>query len=794
MAGHHGQAQLLHVRGRVCRKARAGSIASVGVGSYRQYVGPGADPDWNATARPKRQAARGSIAVGMTPTEARTGRTIGRYTLFDEIGAGGMATVHLGRLAGPVGFSRTVAIKRLHPHCAHDPQFVSHFVDEARLAGRIQHPNVASMLDVVATEEELLLVMEYIHGEPLSRVAPWARADAGPVPRRVAVAIVDGILHGLHAAHEARSEMGEPLAIIHRDVTPQNILVGADGVVRLVDFGVAKAASRLEQTADGQIKGKLAYMPPEQIESRPIDRRVDVYAASVVLWEILVGRRLFAAEGPGAVINRVLAMPVVAPSKAAPDVPEVLDAVVMRGLSRDPAERFATADEMALALEDVLAPATAREVGAWLRSIAAKTLEARAGLVAAIESASVTPSGRGLTRGSLPPPHETQRDESDVSIAVEVDDADEAPTPSPAKPPPVPPPAMVPPAMVAPAMVAPPMVAPAMVAPPMVAPPMVAPPMVAPPMVPPTTAPPAKVPPAMVRLDPAAEVESGLVVANVSPAPPPPVAAVEPAPSPPHLSNVQPRHGSVAGRETLMLVGLDFDAGCTVEIGGLAAACERRSDSELRAVLPARASAGTVDVVVTNSDGQSSTLADAFTYSAPPAPSIIGVEPTSGPATGGTRVVVTGEHLQSVREATIGGKPALELEVRASEVAMTTPARVEAGFVDVELRMHDGTRLLRKNGFLYAAVPQPNIRSVSPNRGTVAGGTEITILGEHFAPGSSVLVDGKPARSARVCDAATIVFLTPPGEAGRMVDVTVRSPTGQQAVAKRALLYDTRYR
>src|SRR5437588_9653608 len=224
------------------------------------------------------------------------GRSIGRYVLHGELASGGMATIHFGRLSGPVGFSRTVAIKRLHPQFAKDPEFVTMFLDEARLCGRIRHPNVVPTLDVVTVEGEIFIVMEYVAGEALSKLLKTAWSRGVAMPPRVAATIVSSILHGLHAAHVAKDEHGRELGIVHRDVSPQNILVGGDGTSRVLDFGVAKARGRLQTTRDGQVKGKIAYMPPEQLSGGAVTRQSDIYAASVVRWEALAGRRLLDGE------------------------------------------------------------------------------------------------------------------------------------------------------------------------------------------------------------------------------------------------------------------------------------------------------------------------------------------------------------------------------------------------------------------------------------------------------------------------------------------------------------------
>lgn len=313
-------------------------------------------------------------------------RIVGRYALYGKLATGGMATVHFGRLLGPVGFSRTVAIKRLHPQYAKDPEFVAMFLDEARLAARIQHPNVVATLDVVALEEELLLVMDYIRGEAFSRLLRGARKKGLEPPVGFIAAIMGGMLHGLHAAHEVTDERGQPLRVVHRDVSPQNVLVGVDGVPRLLDFGVAKAGARVQITKDGQVKGKLSYMSPEQLTSQPVDRRSDLFAAGVVLWEALTGKRLFLADDTQEIIHRIVDLPVPPPSMLNPNVPPIFDKIVARALEKDPNARYSTAREFAVALEHSVTFMNPREVGEWVEEIAGDVLELREQALAELES------------------------------------------------------------------------------------------------------------------------------------------------------------------------------------------------------------------------------------------------------------------------------------------------------------------------------------------------------------------------------------------------------------------------
>jgi serine/threonine-protein kinase len=340
---------------------------------------------------------RGFRGVGVcTVDESANSRApvtiIGRYAMSSEIAAGGMATIHIGRLLGPVGFSRTVAIKRLHPQFVKDPEFVAMFLDEARLAARIRHPNVVSPIDVVAAKGELFLVMDYVPGESLGRLTRAARSFGTLVPLSITRSIFSGVLHGLHAAHEARNERGEQLGIVHRDVSPENLLVGVDGVARVLDFGIAKAAGRATTTREGQVKGKIAYMAPESLQQNDLNRKADIYSTAVVLWETLTGDRLFKADTDVQTMARVLTDEVVPPSHLTPWLSPELDAVVLTGLNRDPSKRFETARDMALALEATGPLATPTEVGEWVDRTARAELVGRAELVRRAEHIAFCPT------------------------------------------------------------------------------------------------------------------------------------------------------------------------------------------------------------------------------------------------------------------------------------------------------------------------------------------------------------------------------------------------------------------
>ncbi len=298
---------------------------------------------------------------------------LGRYETIRAVASGGMATVHLARALGAGGFERLVAIKVLHPHIQNEPDFVAMFLDEARLAAQVRHPNVVPTIDV--STDPLFLVMEYVEGPSLHAVQRDLRRQHKVVPIEVALRITLDLLAGLHAAHELTDSSGTLLNFVHRDVSPHNILLGVDGVTRITDFGVARAESRLSSTRGGQVKGKLAYMAPEQVRAAAVDRRSDVYAAGVVLHELLTNQPLFSADNDAALVSIVAAGRSEPPSGKNAEVPAAIDEVCVKALSTDPELRYPTASDFSDALDEAaraagLHPASNKGVSAFIKLLA----------------------------------------------------------------------------------------------------------------------------------------------------------------------------------------------------------------------------------------------------------------------------------------------------------------------------------------------------------------------------------------------------------------------------------------
>ncbi len=336
----------------------------------------------------------------LTTTDSRVQPvTIGRYVLHRQIARGGMATIHIARLLGDEGFSRIVAAKRLHPAFAEDEEFVAMFLDEARIASKVRHRNVVPVLDVITAGDEVILVQEYVHGVPLQWLLRTLHQSKSHVPIQIAVGFACQVLAGLHAAHEAVDELGTPLQIVHRDVSPQNVLIALDGSARLLDFGVAKAIMAAHITREGTYKGKLAYSAPEQLRGAAT-RQSDVYSLSVMLWELAVGHRMHRTAQNGAelvatIMNGTLPTIVEAlePERASGAIGEaewgqiqLIDPIVQRGLAFETRERWATALEMEEALAAALRPAAPNVAAAWVRSVGKEFLDARDWLIASEEA------------------------------------------------------------------------------------------------------------------------------------------------------------------------------------------------------------------------------------------------------------------------------------------------------------------------------------------------------------------------------------------------------------------------
>ena len=277
---------------------------------------------------------------------------VGGYDLLAELAAGGMAMVFLGRANDGRAGAPLVAIKRPHRHLATDKMFLSMLLDEARLASAIHHDNVVKVRELGFHAGEPFIVLDYIEGASLSELRKELAAAERAVDTKVALRVVLDALAGLHAAHELRDDTGRPLGIIHRDVSPHNVLIGCDGKARLTDFGIAKAEDRLQITRTNEVKGKLAYLAPERVDKRRIcTKQSDVFSMAVVLWECLAGRRLFRGEEAVDTLQEVMHAPIPRLRQLGAHVPPALDDVIARGLSRDLGARFATAQEFAEAIE-----------------------------------------------------------------------------------------------------------------------------------------------------------------------------------------------------------------------------------------------------------------------------------------------------------------------------------------------------------------------------------------------------------------------------------------------------------
>lgn len=297
----------------------------------------------------------------------------GKYILLERISVGGMAEVFKAKTFGVEGFTRAVAIKRILPHLAEDPRFVEMFINEAKVAVQLNHANIAQVYELGRCDDDHYIAMEYISGKDLLSLAQYVKRSGDRLPFHLAAYIGSRVAEGLGYAHRKTGPDGRPLGIVHRDISPQNVLIAYEGAVKLIDFGIAKAAIHSShQTQAGVLKGKFGYMSPEQIGGKPIDQRSDIFALGTVLHEMLTGERLFAGENDFLTLEKVRAAKVDAPSRVNPEVPPPLDNIVMRALAREPGDRYQTAsqfaDDLARFLHMSGAGLSAKALKDWMRT------------------------------------------------------------------------------------------------------------------------------------------------------------------------------------------------------------------------------------------------------------------------------------------------------------------------------------------------------------------------------------------------------------------------------------------
>jgi len=282
---------------------------------------------------------------------SRVEEQIGKYQLLRLLGVGGMGEVYLARQQGPAGFNKLVVVKRILSNLADEPALVKMFLHEASLVAQLAHPNIAAVVELGEEKGHYYLVMEFVHGKSLRAILMRAAEEGKPLPPVTLALIMAQTLRGLHYAHTARSADGQPLHIVHRDVTPDNIMVGFNGVVKLLDFGIAKATTATDKTGVGALKGKVAYLSPEHLRAETLDGRADIFSVGVTMYEAIAGQRPFVAPSNAAIVHRVINAEPTPLHEMAPAVPDVLESLVMRALAKKKENRLESAEVFAAALE-----------------------------------------------------------------------------------------------------------------------------------------------------------------------------------------------------------------------------------------------------------------------------------------------------------------------------------------------------------------------------------------------------------------------------------------------------------
>jgi serine/threonine protein kinase len=298
----------------------------------------------------------------------------GKYRLLRKLGSGGMAEAYLAEQEGHAGFARTVVVKRVLPHLADRPEFTRMLVHEARVAARLQHDNIAQIYDLGHVGDTYFITMEYVAGVDVGVLGELADAQhRAPLPLGPVVRVILDVCAGLHHAHRARDTLGRPLGLVHRDVSPPNIMVTPEGTAKIIDFGIAKATEEVGETVTGALKGKHAYMSPEQVRGRPVDARSDQFAVGILLWELVASQRLFRRDADFLTVSAVVEDEAPVLSQVRPGLPERLDHIAARALEKDPDDRYPSCEELADDLENLARRSgwdiTSRSLGKLVREL-----------------------------------------------------------------------------------------------------------------------------------------------------------------------------------------------------------------------------------------------------------------------------------------------------------------------------------------------------------------------------------------------------------------------------------------
>src|SRR3954470_2302695 len=329
----------------------------------------------------------------------------GKYYLLERINVGGMAEVFKAKTFGVEGFERLLAVKRILPNIAEDEEFITMFIDEAKIAVQLQHANIAQIFDLGKVDESFFIALEYVHGRDLRSIFDRMRNKGDSLPIAMASYVIMQVCEGLDYAHNKRDAQGRELHLVHRDISPQNVLIGYEGECKLIDFGIAKAAGKAGKTQAGILKGKFGYMSPEQVRGLPIDRRSDIFAVGIVLYELLTGERLFIGESDFSTLEKVRNVEILPPSTYNRKIPEELERIVLKALTKDVEDRYQNAIDLHDELQAFVYTAgefySRKDLAGWMKKTFTKEIEEE---TAKLESyRQLKPPGPGEPTPSVPP-------------------------------------------------------------------------------------------------------------------------------------------------------------------------------------------------------------------------------------------------------------------------------------------------------------------------------------------------------------------------------------------------------